>query len=204
MSLISLQKKIGTSPDGVFGKETLQLAAKYYKLTPVRAAHFFAQTGHETGEFKIFSENLNYSAEGLVKNFHKYFPTIASATSFAHNPTKIANKVYGNRMGNGNDTSGDGWKYRGRGALQTTGHDNYLALSKALNRPDIMTNPDIVSSELSFESAMFFFNSNKLWSICDHGVDDITISILRTRVNGGSIGLEDCKVKTKKYYSLLI
>ena len=126
MSLISLQKKIGVKPDGAFGPGTLKAAMAFYKMSPERAAHFFAQTGHETGEFKLFSENLKYSADGLKKVFSKYFPDDL-AKAYAHQPEKIANRVYASRMGNGDEKSGDGWKYRGRGALQLTGKSNYNA-----------------------------------------------------------------------------
>jgi uncharacterized protein YcbK (DUF882 family) len=106
-------------------------------------------------------------------------------------------------MGNGPEASGDGWKYRGRGALQLTGKDNYLAFSKYCNRPDVMTNPDLVATELAFESAMFFFERNKLWSICDQGVTDAAILSISKKVNGGTHGLEDRKNKTKTYYAQL-
>ena len=120
MSLKSLQEKIGVTADGSFGPGTMKAAMAFYKFTPIRAAHFFAQTAHETGEYKLFSENLNYSAQGLQGTFGKYFPGTLEE-SYARNPEKIANRVYADRMGNGNEASGDGWKYRGRGALQLTG-----------------------------------------------------------------------------------
>jgi putative chitinase len=202
MSLKSLQTKIGVTADGAFGPGTLKAAMAYYKMTPERAAHFFAQTGHETGEFKLFTENLNYSADGLKKIFPKYFPGTL-AEGYARNPEKIANLVYGNRMGNGAEASGDGYKFRGRGALQLTGKSNYEAFSKYLNKPEIMTNPDLVATEYAFESAMFFFDRNKLWDICDKGVDDATITALTKRINGGTIGLDHRKALTLKYYGYL-
>jgi putative chitinase len=199
MSLKSLQTKIGVTADGAFGPGTMKKAMEFYKLTPVRAAHFFAQTAHETGGYKLFSENLNYSAEGLQGIFGKYFPGNLEA-SYARNPEKIANRVYADRMGNGNEASGDGWKFRGRGALQLTGKDNYAAFAKYLQKPEIMTTPDLVATEYSFESAMFFFDKNKLWSICDQGVNDAAILALTKRINGGTHGLADRSEKTKKYY----
>lgn len=199
MSLKSLQTKIGVTADGAFGPGTLKAAMAYYKLTPIRAAHFFAQTGHETGEFKLFTENLNYSAQGLQTTFGKYFPGNLEE-SYARNPEKIANLVYGNRMGNGAEASGDGYKFRGRGALQLTGKSNYEAFSKYLNKPEIMTNPDLVATEYAFESAMFFFDRNKLWDICDKGVDDTTITALTKRINGGTNGLDHRKALTLKYH----
>jgi putative chitinase len=169
------------------------------KLTPVRAAHFFAQTAHETGGFKAFSENLNYSAQGLQGIFGKYFPGTLEE-SYARNPEKIANRVYADRMGNGNEASGDGWKYRGRGALQLTGKANYEAFAKYLGKPEIVTNPDLVATTYAFESAMFFFDKNKLWDICDKGVSKDTILALTKRINGGTHGLADREEKTIKYY----
>lgn len=199
MSLKSLQEKIGVTADGVFGPGTMKKAMEFYKLTPVRAAHFFAQTAHETGGFKTFSENLNYSADGLQKIFGKYFPGNLEE-SYAKQPEKIANRVYGSRMGNGDEKSGDGYKFRGRGALQLTGKDNYLLFAQYLQKPEIMTTPDLVATTYSFESAMFFFDKNKLWSICDQGVNDASILALTKRINGGTHGLEDRNQKTKKYY----
>jgi putative chitinase len=202
MSLKSLQTKIGVNADGAFGPGTLKAAMTYYKFTPERAAHFFAQTSHETGGFKAFSENLNYSAQGLQGIFGKYFPGNLEE-SYARQPEKIANRVYADRMGNGNEASGDGWKYRGRGALQLTGKANYEAFSKYLNKPEIITTPDLVANELAFESALFFFERNKLWDICDKGVNKDTILALTKRINGGTHGLADREEKTLKYYGWL-
>jgi putative chitinase len=199
MSLINLQKKIGVSADGAFGPGTFKRAAAFYKMSSSRAAHFFAQTAHESGGFKSFSENLNYSAKGLRGTFGKYFKTDLEAQMYARQPERIANRVYANRMGNGDAASGDGWKYRGRGALQLTGKDNYKAFADYVKRPDVMTNPDLVSGELCFESALWFFDKNKLWSICDKGVNDAAILALTKRINGGTHGLDDRKAKTKKY-----
>ena len=199
MSLKSLQEKIGVTADGAFGPGTMKKAMEFYKFTPIRAAHFFAQTAHETGGFKLFTENLNYSADGLQKIFGKYFPGTLEE-SYSRNPEKIANRVYASRMGNGAEASGDGWKFRGRGALQLTGKDNYKAFSDYLKKPEIMTNPDLVATTYSFESAMFFFDKNKLWSICDQGINDAAILALTKRINGGTHGLDDRNQKTKKYY----
>jgi len=202
MSLKSLQERIGVTPDGSFGPATLKAAMNFYKMTPERAAHFFAQTSHETGNFSVFSENLNYSAQGLEKIFGKYFPGNLEE-SYARNPEKIANRVYANRMGNGDEKSGDGWKYRGRGALQLTGKDNYKQFADYLKKPEILTNPDLVANIYSFESALFFFEKNKLWTICDKGISKPVILELTKRVNGGTHGLEDRETKTFKYYEYL-
>jgi len=199
MSLKSLQEKIGVTADGAFGPGTMKKAMEFYKLTPVRAAHFFAQTAHETGGFKTFSENLNYSVDSLQKIFGKYFPGTLEE-SYAKQPEKIANRVYASRMGNGDEKSGDGYKFRGRGALQLTGKDNYTAFAQYLQKPEIIKTPELVATVYSFESAMFFFDKNKLWSICDQGVNDAAILALTKRINGGTHGLEDRNQKTKKYY----
>lgn len=203
MSIKSLQAKIGVTPDGVFGPNTMKAAMAYYKMTPERAAHFFGQTSHETGAFKAFSENLNYGAKGLLGIFKKYFPTEELALKYERNPEKIANRVYASRMGNGDEASGDGWKFRGRGALQLTGKSNYQAFADYLKKPEIMDNPDLVASEFAFESAIFFFDKNKLWDICDKGVDKNTILALTKRINGGTHGLEDRLQKTGAYYQQL-
>ena len=203
MSLKSLQAKIGIAADGAFGPGTLKAAMAYYKMTPERAAHFFAQTAHESGNFKAFAENLNYGASGLTTTFKKYFTTTEKALLYERKPEKIANLVYGNRMGNGDEASGDGFKFRGRGALQLTGKDNYKVFSEYLKKPEIMTNPDLVATEYAFESAIFFFDRNKLWDICDKGVNKDTILALTKRINGGTHGLADREEKTLKYYGYL-
>ena len=201
MSLKSLQEKSGVAADGAFGPGTMKAATAFYKFSPVRAAHFFAQTAHETGGFKAFSENLNYSADGLNKIFPKYFKNAGrDSNAFARNPEKIANIVYASRMGNGDEASGDGWKFRGRGALQLTGKANYEAFAKYLGNDEVLTNPDTVATKYAFESAMFFFERNKLWAICDKGINDAAILELTKRINGGTHGLEDRKTKTYKYY----
>ena len=202
MSLTRLQAKIGATPDGSFGPNTLKKAMEYFKMTPEQAAHFFGQCSHETGGFSVFSENLNYSATGLQNVFGKYFPGTLE-NSYARQPIKIASRVYANRMGNGNEASQDGWKFRGRGALQTTGKDNYQAFANSLGKPEIMIQPDLVATEYAFESALFFFTRNKLWDICDDGVNDTTIKALTKRINGGYNGIEDRTSLTKRYYSWL-
>ena len=199
MSLKNLQTKIGIPADGSWGAGTFKAAMAYYKLTPVRAAHFFAQTAHETGGFTLFSENLNYSTKGLRGIFGKYFPSDAIASQYERKAEKIANRVYASRMGNGPESSGDGWRYRGRGALQLTGKDNYKVFADYCKRPDVMSNPDLVATELAFESAMFFFERNKLWAICDQGVTDAAILSITKKINGGTHGLADRSEKTKKY-----
>lgn len=198
--IMILQTKLGLKADGVFGPMTYRAARQYFKLTHRRAAHFFAQCAHESGNFTVFTENLNYSAAGLNKIFPKYFRNAGrNANEFARKPQAIANVVYSNRMGNGNEQSGDGWRFRGRGAIQLTGRSNYTAFSKWSNRPDVLTNPDLVSTELAFDSAVWFFHANNLWTICDEGFDEDTITKLTRRINGETHGLLDRIEKTKRF-----
>ena len=194
-----LQSKCGIPADGRWGPGTFRAAKDYFKLSGPRAVHFFAQCAHESGGFKAFSENLNYGAPGLQGIFKKYFPTAALAQQYARKPEMIANRVYANRMGNGPESSGDGWKFRGRGPIQLTGKDNYTAFSKSIGRPDVLTNPDIVATELAFESALWFFEKNGLWAICDKGFSTTTITQLTKRINGGTHGLDDRIKKTQQY-----
>lgn len=200
--LQALQTKIGVTADGSFGPATLKAAMTYFKMTPERAAHFFGQTAHETGGFSIFSENLNYSATGLKNTFGKYFPGNLSDL-YARQPIKIASRVYADRMGNGNEVSQEGYKFRGRGALQTTGKSNYQEFSTSLNKPEIMETPDLVSTDYAFESAMFFFDKNKLWDIADKGITDASILSITKKINGGTNGLDERSSLTKRYYSWL-
>jgi putative chitinase len=177
-------------------------AAKFNITTPLRLAHFLAQCGHESGGFRATQENLNYSAKGLMGIFKKYFPTEALANSYARNPQKIANRVYASRMGNGPEASGEGYKFRGRGYIQLTGKENYTRFSATVPE-DTVANPDLVAGKYALASAAFFFNSNKLWAICDRGADQATVTAVTKRVNGGTIGLADRIKHFKEYYHLL-
>ena len=202
MSLKRLQETLGITADGLFGPNTFKHAKEHFGLSDNRAVHFFAQVAHETGNFRAFSENLNYSAKGLQAVFGKYFPGNLEE-SYARQPEKIANRVYASRMGNGDEASGEGWKYRGRGALQLTGKNNYKAFSEYLNKPELLDNPDVVAEEYSFQSALFFFERNNLWSICDKGLDKDTIKQLTKRINGGYNGLDHRIQLTNKYNTYL-
>ncbi len=151
---------------------------------------------------EFLNENLNYSADGLRKIFPKYFPTIEVANKYARQPEKIANKVYGGRMGNGDEASGDGYKFRGRGFIQLTGKDNYAAFDKFVD-DDIMANPDLVATKYPLMSAAFFFHKNKLWDICDKGhTPDVVLAVTK-RVNGGTHGLADRQDKFDLFHSTL-
>jgi putative chitinase len=177
-------------------------AAKFQINTPLRLAHFLAQCGHESGGFRATQENLNYSAKGLNGIFKKYFPTEAAAASYARNPQKIANKVYGGRMGNGPESSGEGYKFRGRGYIQLTGKENYTAFGKAIGE-DILSNPDKVASTYALLSAAWFFSKNGLHKMADGGATDAVVTSITKRVNGGTIGLPDRIKHFKEYYHLL-
>ena len=201
MSIKALQTKIGVTADGAFGPGTLKAAMAFYKLTPLRAAHFFAQTAHETGEYKAFSENLSYSTDGLKKIFGKYFPGTL-AEGYSRNPEKIANRVYGNRMGNGDEASGDGAKYCGRGFIQLTGKTNYQAFFKSIGA-DINTDPALVATQYPLASAAWFFSKNGLHKLADGGATDAVVTSITKRVNGGTIGLPDRIKHFKEYHALL-
>ena len=199
-SAFKLDKLKGHIPDAVIA-QIPDTAAKFGITNVLRLAHFLSQCGHESGGFKAVNENLNYSADGLKKIFPKYFPGNISE-SYARNPEKIAAKVYGGRMGNGDEASKEGWKFRGRGYIQLTGKSNYTAFDKLVEE-DILANPDLVATKYPLASAAFFFQSNGLWSICDKGADDATVTAVTKRVNGGTIGLPDRLKHFKEYYSLL-
>ena len=201
--LENLQTKIGVKADGAFGPATLKAAMAYFKMTPDRAAHFFGQCGTESGSFHVFIENLNYTAEQLVKVFPHYFPTIELANAYAHQPNKIASKVYGSRMGNGDEASGDGYTFRGRGAIQLTGKQNYQLFSNYIKNPEIMKNPDLVATDYAFESALYFFTNNGLFGIADKGVTPETILAVTKRVNGGTNGLDTRTSLTNTYHTWL-
>ena len=179
-----------------------EVASKFGINTPLRVAHFLAQCGHESGGFRVTNENLNYSAKGLNGIFKKYFPTEAAAAAYARNPQKIANKVYSNRMGNGTEASGDGYKFRGRGYIQLTGRDNYTAFGKSIGI-DIPSNPDSVATTYALASAAWFFSKNGLHKIADEGASDVVVTKITKRVNGGTIGLPDRIKHFKEYYHLL-
>jgi putative chitinase len=194
MSLKALQQKIGVTADGAWGPGTLRAAAAFYKLSPARAAHFFGQTSHETGGFKAFSENLNYGAKGLMGVFKKYFPDAATAAKYERKPEAIANRVYANRMGNGPESSGDGWKYRGRGALQLTGKDNYSWFAASIETPLEQIPEYLQTFEGAVQSACWFWETNNLNQWADAG----DILTLTKRINGGTIGLDD-RIKHYKH-----
>jgi putative chitinase len=197
---MNLEKLKGHIPDTVIA-QIPDVQTKFEINTPLRLAHFLAQTGHESGGFKAVSENLNYGAKGLTTIFKKYF-TPESAKEYERKPEKIANVVYANRMGNGPQASGEGWKFRGRGYIQLTGKDNYSAFDKTVE-DDILATPDLVATKYPLLSAAWFFHKNGLNKIADEGDTDAVVTKVTKRVNGGTIGLPDRILHFKEYYSLL-
>ena len=197
---LKLEKLKGHIPDSVIA-QIPETAEKFQINTPLRLAHFLSQCSHESAGFKVFQENLNYSASGLKNIFSKYFPGNLNE-SYARQPQKIASRVYGGRMGNGVESTGEGYKFRGRGALQTTGKENYKKLGNFLG-VDLIDNPDLVATKYQLSSAAFFFESNKLWSICDKGATSDVVTQLTKRINGGTIGLTDRIKHFNEFYKLL-
>ena len=198
---LKLEKLKGHIPDAVIAMIPA-VAQKFQIDSALRLAHFLAQCGHESGGFRLTKENLNYSAKGLNGIFKKYFPTEAAAAAYARQPEKIANKVYGGRMGNGPESSGDGAKFCGRGYIQLTGKDNYTAFGKSIGE-DVCANPQVVAERYALLSAAWFFNKNGLHKMADGGATDAVVTSITKRVNGGTIGLADRIKHFKEYYHLL-
>ena len=198
---LKLDKLKGHIPDAVIAMIPA-VAQKFQIDSALRLAHFLAQCGHESGGFRLTKENLNYSAKGLMGIFKKYFPTEALANQYARQPEKIANKVYGGRMGNGPESSGEGAKFCGRGYIQLTGKDNYTAFGKSIGE-DVCANPQVVAEKYALLSAAWFFNKNGLHKMADGGASDAVVTSITKRVNGGTIGLADRIKHFKEYYHLL-
>lgn len=183
-------------------KYMLEVVQRYNITQPLRLAHFMAQIAHESGDFKFKVENLNYSADGLLKVFPKYFKDKATADKYARNQEMIGSRVYASRMGNSDEASKEGFAFRGRGYLQLTGKDNYRAFSTFI-KEDCVANPDLVATKYPMDSAIWFFDKNKLWDICDKGSTTDIVTQVTKRVNGGTHGLQDRINKFNLYNSLL-
>ncbi len=200
VSGLNLENLKGHVPAAVIAQ--IPLCAEKFKInTALRLAHFLAQCGHESAGFKATQENLNYSAAGLNKVFSKYFRSV-NAASYAKQPEKIASRVYANRMGNGDEASKDGYKYRGRGYIQLTGKNNYIEFNKTVD-DDVVNNPDLVSSKYPLLSAAWYWNSRSLNNSADKGASDGVVTEITRKVNGGTIGLADRIKHFKEYYRLL-
>jgi putative chitinase len=194
------KKLITTLPKQVI--DELPSVIDTFKITsPQVLAHFLAQCAHESGNFRYTRENLNYSADALIKTFPKYFSK-DTAQTVQRKPELIANIVYSNRMGNGDKQSGDGWKYRGRGYIQLTGKSNYVAFGKYINE-NLIEAPDLVATKYPLMSAAWFFEIKKLWQIASVGIDNDTIIKITKIINGGTNGLDDRISKTKIFNSFL-
>jgi putative chitinase len=198
---MNLDKLKNHVPDSVIA-QLPDTMAKFEINTPLRLAHFLAQAGHESGNFRLTKENLNYSAKGLNGIFKKYFPTLESAAPYERKPEKIANKVYGNRMGNGDEASGDGARYCGRGYIQLTGKTNYQAFFKSMGL-DVNSDPALVATQYALASAAWFWNKNGLNKLADGGATDAAVTAITKRVNGGTIGLDDRIKHFKEFYALV-
>lgn len=195
---MNLEKLKGHVPDSVI-EQLPETMAKFGLDTPIKLAHFLSQAGHESGGFKVVNENLNYGAKGLRNIFGKYFPTDDKALLYERKPEKIANLVYGGRMGNGAESTGEGYKFRGRGYIQLTGKDNYDALGKAIGE-DLVANPDLVATKYPLMSAAWFFQ--RCLPKCKDATED-SITAVTKCVNGGTIGIEDRTKHFNEYYKLL-
>jgi len=193
----SLQALKGHLPDAVIA----QIPTIAALTNTLRLAHFLAQCAHESANFTVVYENLNYSAEGLKATFPSYFPDPLNQT-YARNPAKIGARVYADRMGNGDEAGGDGYTFRGRGYIQLTGKSNYLSFANFIGA-DTVANPDLVATHYPLASAGFFFDINKIWTLCDGGSSDAVITAVTKKVNGGTNGLADRTQLFNQYYALL-
>ena len=197
---MDIQKLKGHVPDTVIA-QIPEVMEKFQINTPLRLCHFLAQCGHESGNFKAVNENLNYGAKGLLGLFKKYFPTEAKALEYERKPEKIANLIYGGRMGNGPEASGEGYKYRGRGYIQLTGKDNYAAFDKVVPE-NILETPDLVATKYPLLSAAWFWNSRGLNALADKGASELEVTAITKKVNGGTIGLVDRIKHFNEFYAL--
>lgn len=196
-----LQERCGVAADGAFGPNTARAIAKHYDLSPNRAAHLLGQAAHESGGFTITKESLYYSTpERLCKVWPSRFKTVEDAMPYAKNPKALADKVYSNRMGNG---EGEGHIYIGRGFIQLTGKDNYRSFASDMRVPEVMNDPSLVETDYAFESAMWFFEKNGLFKMADNGIGADNIKAITKRVNGGHHGLDDRINQTQKIYGWL-
>ena len=195
-----LQEKCGCKPDGSFGPNTARGIASHYEWTPERGAHILGQVVHESGTFRYTRENLNYSVEAMMKVWPSRFPTEESAKPYERDEKALADKVYSGRMG---IPENEGHKWIGRGFLQLTGYDNVRAFASDMRLPEVMTDPSLLEEDYAMETAIWFFDSNKLWKICDEGVNDDTIKRLTKRINGGYTGLDHRTKETNKIYEWL-
>jgi putative chitinase len=199
MALLTLEKLRSLGLDDKWLDGLNDCFDKYAINTPQRQACFLAQVMHESGGFKLLQENLNYSALGLMKTWPSRFPDMDTADKYAHNPEKIANKVYAGRMGNIEE--GDGWKFHGRGLIQLTGRENYANFGHNAS-VDVLSNPDLlITPEYACLSAGWYWNKRNLNELADKTPMDI--ESITKKINGGTLGLEDRKARTEKALAIL-
>jgi len=203
-SNLKLAALTGKLPQAVIA-QIPEAAAKFGITTNLRLAHFLAQCALESANFTATVENMNYSAQRLLQVFPKYFKPPVDVNAYARNPQKIGSRVYANRMGNGNEASGDGFRFRGRGYIQLTGRNNYQSFTNHIGE-DCVANPDLVATKYPLASAGFFFNSNNIWAVCDQGADDGTVRKVSARVNGKdpAHGLADRQANFRKFKQALL
>jgi len=212
LKLISEENKVGndkvdlTKLKGVVPDRVLEALPNIFKdnvMTNIRVSHFLSQCMEETGNFSCCVENLNYSAEGLMKIFPHYFHTLEVANKYAHKPQAIANLVYANKYGNGDVSSGDGYKYRGRGDIQLTFKHWYELLGKKLG-VNLVANPDLVATKYPLEAAGFFFDKEDLWKVCDKGSTIAVIKEVTKITNGGENNVDMRIANFNKVYHCLM
>ena|ERR1035437_2343318 len=196
---MDLTKLSGTIPDEIYNELTAALSSSFYD--EMHLAHFLGQCDVESAGFTHFIENLNYSSQALFKLFPSHFTSQEDADNYDRQPEKIANRIYANRMGNCDEKSGDGWKYRGRGAIQLTGKQNQVAFFTSINL-DIYSDPSVISEHCNLLSAKWFWNSRNISELCVD-VSNATIAAITKKVNGGNIGLAQRITATNKFYNIL-
>ena len=201
LAMQKLQERIGASTDGSFGPNTARAITKHFGLSAERSAHLLGQASHESGGFTRVCESLYYSSPDRIRKvWPTRFKTVSDAEPYARNPKALADKVYSNRMGNGEN---EGSVFIGRGFLQLTGKDNYRSFAADMRLPEVMTDPSLIETDYAFETAYWFFEKNRLFKIADEGVDTDTIEKITKRVNGGYHGLQDRMDQTNKIYGWL-
>jgi putative chitinase len=201
LAMQKLQERIGASTDGSFGPNTARAITKHFGLSAERSAHLLGQASHESGGFTRVCESLYYSSPDRIRKvWPSRFKTVADAEPYARNPKALADKVYSNRMGNGEN---EGSVFIGRGFLQLTGKDNYRSFASDMRLPEVMTDPSLIETDYAFETAYWFFEKNKLFKIADEGVNTNTIEKITKRVNGGYHGLQDRLDQTNKIFGWL-
>lgn len=195
-------KLIGVIPNNVIAQLDAAILQYPEINSKCRVAHLLGQCKEETGDYAHTHENLNYTGKALWSLFHKHFTDQDEANTYARQPERIANRIYANRMGNGDEASGDGWDYRGRGYLQITGKSNYQALGDSIG-VDLVSDPELVETDYPMLSAAWFFTSHNIWTLCDKGMDVATITIVTHHVNGGELGLPQRIQYTTDIYNAL-